>query len=187
MAGTGGAHDDRSTPRLINLPPSLVAAIEEAVSKGHAASIDSFVHQALSAHLDRLRRDEKRQARRAALLATPVLTVAEVAGRRIQSVEATEQWMMPLRVNGRLIAIPDQPDLIIPAFQLTDGGALIGVVAETNRILTITRMFTVWTKWAWWYSRTSYLSGASPIDLIHTDPRRILTAVRRSTNPHALS
>lgn len=186
MRASDGTDDDRSTPLLINLPASLVAGIEEAVGSGQAESVDSFVHQAITAQLASLRREKKRLARRAALLATPVLTVREIATQRGQSIETTEDWMMPLRINGRLIAIPDQPDLIVPAFQLADDGTLISVVAETNRILTISRIYTAWTKWAWWYSRTSYLSGVSPIDLIHTDPRRILTAVRRATSPYAL-
>lgn len=184
MATTDSTDDGRRARLVTHLPKALVTAIEEAVRNGHAEDVDSFVHHAVTTYLTRIRREEDCRAVRAALLATPVLTVSELACRRAETAEATERWMMPLRINGRLIAIPDQPDLIIPAFQITNHGGLVTVVAETNRILTISRLHTLWTKWAWWHSRTGFLSGASPIDLIHTAPRRIITAARRMTDPH---
>jgi hypothetical protein len=184
MASRDRSNNDRSTRLVVHLAQALVEAIEDAVSKGQAESVDAFVDQAATAQIDEMRREDRRQEHRAALLATPVLTVPELARRRGESLETTERWMVPLRMSGRLIALPDQPDLIIPAFQVTDQGTLITVVAETNRILTISRVHTLWTRWAWWHSRTGYLSGESPINLIHTDPHRIITAVRRDTDPH---
>jgi len=176
---------DRCVRLVVHLAQSLVEAIEEAITTGQAENVDSFVRQAVRAQIDRTRRENRRQAHLTSLLATPVLTVSDVARRRGESFETTERWMAPLLTNGRLIAIPDQPELVIPAFQVNDQGALIRVVSETNRILTISRLHTLWSKWAWWHSRTSYLSGESPINLIHTDPHRVITAARRMTAPHA--
>lgn len=170
----------------VRLPGRVVGLVDEAVAAGRAVSRDELVGRALEREIREWRRDESWAAHRAALLATPTLTLAELAARRGESEGATYEWLVPHRTLETLIVIPtddEHGELVIPAFQFDGEGTPIDVVTAANRILADSRTYTRWTMWAWWHSRTGYLSGESPIDLIDAGPDRLLTAARRMAEP----
>lgn len=143
--------------------PDRMAVVEDAVERAH----------------QQWRREEKLAARRAALLETPTLTLAELAALRGEDEAATYTSLLPHRHTGAVIVIPTDGELVIPAFQVDPAGAPITVVTGVNLTFAATRVRRLWTMWSWWHARTSYLSGQSPIDLIDTAPDRLLTATRR--------
>lgn len=163
----------------IRLPSELVAWIDSALKAGRAESRDDLIAAALKRQRQQWKREERLAALRAALLQTPTLTVAGLAARRSEEEAATYAWLLPLRQDGSVVVIPTDEALVIPAFQFDETGAPIGEVTEVNRTFAATRVRTLWAMWSWWHARTSFLSGERPIELIYTDPERVLTAARR--------
>lgn len=163
------------------LPDDLVARIDQFVTKGTVASREAFMVDAARRHITALQREERLMARREALLATPRMTVLELADKRGEDEADTLAWLSPLRAAGAVIVIPtnDGASPIVPGFQFTADGEVVAVVMEANRALTRSRLYRLWSLWAWWYAKTSWLSGASPIDLIDTAPDQLLAAARR--------
>lgn len=163
------------------LPGHLVARIDQFVTKGTLASREAFMVDAARRHITAWQREERLVARRAALLATPTMTVRELAEKRGEDEAATLAWLAPLRAAGAVIVTPtnDGTSPIVPGFQITADGEVGAVVVEVNRALTRSRLYRLWPLWAWWHARTSWLSGASPIDLIDTAPDQLLAAARR--------
>lgn len=164
----------------------MARLVDEAVAAGRAESRDDLVVAALEREIRQWRRDERWAAHRAALLATPTLKLGELATRRGESESATYRWLASHRANGTLVAIPagDELDaLLIPEFQFDESGAPIDVVMDANAALAASRVYEHWSMWAWWHSRTSYLGGESPINLIHINQDRVITAARRMSAP----
>lgn len=161
------------------LPSRLVEWIDMVVAAGRAASRAAVVADAVERAHQQWRREERLAARRAALLETPTFTLTDLAARRGEDEDTTYAWLLSHRHDGRLVVIPIDNELVIPAFQFDQTGTPIAAVAEVNRIFATARVRTLWAMWSWWHARTSYLSGQSPIELIDSAPDRLLIAARR--------
>ena len=121
--------------------------------------------------------------RRAALLATPVLThesLRELRGDA--SVSSTRTWVTRRRDAHALFTVTHNGRTLIPAFQLDDHGepraelqAILSALIETG--------VQGWPLWTWLTTPTSFLSGGIPEHVARTAPARVLRAAERFAAP----
>jgi hypothetical protein len=130
---------------------------------------------------ERQRAAQRVAARRAALLATPVFTYRTLAEVRGQQESSARAWY--LRNRNRVLKIDHEARTYLPAFQFDDVGELRPGIAQVNRILKAADTMSEWSRWSWWQASTSYLSGASPLDVVDEDLEAVETAARRQTAP----
>jgi hypothetical protein len=117
--------------------------------------------------------------RRAALLATPVLTHESLRELRGDArVSSTRTWVTRRRDAHALFTVTHNGRTLIPAFQLDDHG---DPRAELQPILSTLVEAGVqgWSLWTWLTTRTSFLSGGIPEQLARTAPTRVLHAAKR--------
>jgi len=117
---------------------------------------------------------------RRALVETPTYTYADLGA--IRDVAASTIRSFVHRHRPKIVAVTVGSSVMMPAFQFNEAGSLRESVAEINEILHEDEgTMDEWSRWAWWHSRTSYLSGESPINVIDDDLERVRTAAMRMT------
>ena len=116
-------------------------------------------------------------AHRAALLDTPIFDYKQLAQVREVTEGAVRSWVS--RNIDKVIAPTFKGRTILPAFQFNDAGGVREPVAQVNAVLKADPVMDEWSSWAWWHSRTSFLSGQSPLDVVEDAPGRVLHAARR--------
>lgn len=121
-------------------------------------------------------------AHRAALLDTLRFDYRELSTIRGVTQGAVRSWVSR-NIDG-VIAPTFQGRTILPAFQFNDVGELREPIAQVNAVLKADPAMDEWSRWAWWHSRTSFLSGQSPVDVVDDAPGRVLNAARRMAQPN---
>jgi hypothetical protein len=117
--------------------------------------------------------------RRAALLATPVLThdmLRQLRGDA--STSTTRTWVTRRRDENTLFTVKHDGRTLIPAFQFNEQGELRD---ELQSILSalINAGIQGWSLWTWLTTPTSLLSGGIPEQVARNDPRRVFRAAER--------
>lgn len=126
---------------------------------------------------------ESAAAHRAALLDTPTFDYEHLAKIRGVKPGTVRSWVN--RNIDKVIAPRFGRRTLLPAFQFNDAGELRGPVAQVNTVLKADPAMDEWSSWAWWHSRTSFLSGQSPLDVVDVAPGRVLHAARRMARPNS--
>lgn len=121
-------------------------------------------------------------AHRAALLDTPAFDYGDLASVRGVTPGAVRSWVS--RNSERIIAPTFTRRTVLPAFQFSATGELREHIAQVNAVLKADPAMDDWSRWAWWHSRTSFLSGQSPLDALDSTPERVLHAARRMAQPN---
>jgi hypothetical protein len=175
---TGAAPDD------VRLGLDLVAGLKRQSGGGVPHVRDWLVgvlsqHHGLAIASDEVAAAEDLAEHRLDLVRSGCLTYGELAKRRATSETAARSWVS--RHRGQLLVVSSGGRSVVPSFQLTEHGELRPRVAEINAILKDDDTMDDWSRWAWWHSRTSFLSGASPIDVVKENVTRVRTAARRMT------
>jgi len=114
--------------------------------------------------------------RRAALLATPVLTHNTLRQLRGDaSASTTRTWVTRRRDEHALFTVKHDGRTLIPAFQLNEDGQ---PRSELRPILStlIEAGIRGWSLWTWLTTPTSFLSGGIPEQMARSDLRRVLRA-----------
>jgi hypothetical protein len=117
--------------------------------------------------------------RRAALLATPVLTHESLRELRGDTkVSTTRTWVTRRRDAHALFTVTHNGRTLIPAFQLDQHGQ---PRAELQPILSILLEAGIhgWQLWTWLTTPTSFLSKGVPEHVARTEPDRVLRAAKR--------
>jgi hypothetical protein len=110
-----------------------------------------------------------RQARlRAALLETPWFTYETLAQVRGASVDATRYAVHKAEQTHRLVVVPVEGRVVVPAFQLTDEGEVRPDIAPLLEPLLAARM-DPWRAWAWLTQPAALTLGRAPAEAV-TDP-----------------
>ena len=110
-----------------------------------------------------------RQARlRAALLETPWFTYETLAEVRGTSVDATRYAVHKAEQTHRLVVVPVEGRVVVPAFQLTDEGEVRPDIAPLLEPLLAARM-DPWRAWAWLTQPAALTFGRAPEEAV-TDP-----------------
>jgi hypothetical protein len=110
-----------------------------------------------------------RQARlRAALLDTPWFTYETLAGLRGTSVDATRFAVHKAQQTHRLLVVPVEERVVVPAFQLTAEGEIRPDIAPLLQPLLAARM-DPWRAWAWLTQPAALTFGRAPADAV-ADP-----------------
>lgn len=122
---------------------------------------------------------EMAASHRAALLATAVYDFGQLSQLRGVIPSDVESWGK--RNAARLLSVRHAGRTLLPAFQFDGTGQLREHVGQINALLGADPMMDEWSRWAWWWSRTSYLSGQAPLDLADSDYERVLHAAHRMT------
>jgi len=118
-------------------------------------------------------------AHREALLATGVLTHADLQRRRGDPTPAaTRAWVSRQRRAGHLIAVTHHGRTLVPAFQLRPDGS------PRPELLPLTGALDAagvrgWTAFTWLTQPSAYLSGAVPHEVALREPERALRAAQR--------
>lgn len=135
-----------------------------------------------------MKRDESPlAARRDALLATPTLTLADLARVRGQQESSARAWFYRQKARGALFSVTYSGTTLIPAFQLSRDG---NVRPELQGLITPLQAaeFDSWTIWHWLTSPTGWLSGETPEQVSVDDPERARVAAdRQSARPARVS
>lgn len=153
------------------------------VGDGRAAWTDPVTGEALTdeqlEQLDRLLRSQgedpdhaiplpllqiARQARvRAELLTQPCFTYESLAEVRGDTLEATRFAVHKAARDRRLLVVSEGERTLVPAFQLTDDGALR---ADLERVVTplLAAEMDPWKAWAWLTRPAALLGGAVPVE-----------------------
>jgi hypothetical protein len=116
---------------------------------------------------------------RDALLATPVYTHDTLSALRGDAkTSSTRTWLTRRRDHHELFTVSHNGRTLIPAFQLDEQGRprpelqpILEALADAGLI--------GWSLWTWLTTPTALLSGASPEQLAHQAPARVLRAARR--------
>src|SRR5690606_15374734 len=109
---------------------------------------------------------------RRSLVETPTYTYSELAAIRDVADSTIRSYVH--RHRSRILAVTVGASVLLPAFQFNEAGELRESVAEINEILHADEgTMDEWARWAWWHSRTSYLSGESPINVIDDDLEQV--------------
>jgi hypothetical protein len=110
-----------------------------------------------------------RQARlRATLLETPWFTYETLAELRGASVDATRYAVHKAEQTHRLVVVPVEGRVVVPAFQLTGGGEIRPDIAPLLEPLLAARM-DPWRAWAWLTQPAALTFGRAPEEAV-TDP-----------------
>ncbi|GAA1775281.1 hypothetical protein GCM10009795_021540 [Nocardioides hankookensis] len=110
-----------------------------------------------------------RQARlRAALLETPWFSYESLAQVRGVSVDATRYAVHKAAQTHRLVVVPVEGGVMVPAFQLTDAGEVRAEVAPLLEPLLAAGM-DPWRAWAWLTQPAALTFGRAPAEAV-TDP-----------------
>jgi hypothetical protein len=110
-----------------------------------------------------------RQARlRAALLETPWFTYETLAELRGASVDATRYAVHKAEQTHRLVVVPVEGRVVVPAFQLTDQGEIRPDIAPLLEPLLAAKM-DPWRAWAWLTQPAALTFGRAPEEAV-TDP-----------------
>ena len=110
-----------------------------------------------------------RQARlRAALLETPWHTYETLAEVRGTSVNATRFAVHKAEQTHRLVVVPVEGRVVVPAFQLTDEGEIRPDIAPLLEPLLAAKM-DPWRAWAWLTQPAALTFGRAPAEAV-TDP-----------------
>ena len=110
-----------------------------------------------------------RQARlRAALLETPWHTYETLAAVRGTSVNATRFAVHKAEQTHRLVVVPVEGRVVVPAFQLTDEGEIRPDIAPLLEPLLAAKM-DPWRAWAWLTQPAALTFGRAPAEAV-TDP-----------------
>ena len=151
----------------------------------HAAATRADLVQALMVHNvsltppATLAQAQRLATRRAALLATPVLTYESLRELRGDArVSSTRTWVTRRRDARELFTVTYNGRTLIPAFQLDDHGE---PRAELQPVLSalIDAGVRGWSLWTWLTTPTSFLSGGVPEQVARTAAARVLRAARR--------
>ncbi len=156
-----------------------------AVQADHAAATREDLLQALMVQNvsltppATLAQAQRLATRRAALLATPVLTHESLRELRGDArVSSTRTWVTRRRDARELFTVTYNGRTLIPAFQLDDHGE---PRAELQPILStlIDAGVRGWSLWTWLTTPTSFLSGGIPEQVARAAPARVLRAAER--------
>jgi len=110
-----------------------------------------------------------RQAKlRAALLDTPWFTYETLAELRGASVDATRYAVHKAQQTYRLVVVPVEDRVVVPAFQLTDEGEVRPDLAPVLEPLLAAGM-DPWRAWAWLTQPAALTFGRAPEEAV-TDP-----------------
>jgi hypothetical protein len=110
-----------------------------------------------------------RQARlRAALLETPWFTYETLAELRGTSLDATRYAVHKAQQTHRLLVVPVEDRVVVPAFQLTDAGEVRADIAPLLEPLLAAGM-DPWRAWAWLTQPAALTLGRAPEEAV-TDP-----------------
>ncbi|MEP9363397.1 hypothetical protein ABLE68_10555 [Nocardioides sp. CN2-186] len=110
-----------------------------------------------------------RQAKlRAALLESPWHTYETLAQLRGASVDATRFSVHKAQQTHRLLVVPVEERVVVPAFQLTDDGEVRSDIAPLLEPLLSARM-DPWRAWAWLTQPAALTFGRAPAEAV-TDP-----------------
>jgi hypothetical protein len=110
-----------------------------------------------------------RQTRlRAALLETPWFTYETLAELRGTSVDATRYAVHKAQQTYRLVVVPVEDRVVVPAFQLTDAGEVRPDLAPVLEPLLAAGM-DPWRAWAWLTQPAALTFGRAPEEAV-TDP-----------------
>ena len=110
-----------------------------------------------------------RQARlRATLLETAWFTYETLAEVRGASVDATRFAVHKAQQTHRLVVVPVEGRVVVPAFQLTDAGEIRPEIAPVIEPLLAARM-DPWRAWAWLTQPAALTFGRAPEEAV-TDP-----------------
>jgi len=113
------------------------------------------------------------------LLATGAFTYDTLAElRRDRQVSSTRTWVARKRKDRALFTVNLGQQTLVPAFQLTEGGA---ARPELRPLLLALLEAEVdgWQLWTWLTSASSLLSGEIPHEVARKDPQRAERAARR--------
>lgn len=120
-----------------------------------------------------------RQARlRTELLATPWHTYASLGEVRGTSVDATRFAVHKAASEHRLLVVPVEERVLVPAFQLTADGELRAELAPVIGPLLAARM-DPWRAWAWLTQPAALTLGRAPEQAAVGDPDLVRVAAER--------
>ncbi len=122
-----------------------------------------------------------RQARmRAELLAQPWFTYESLAAARDATVEATRFAVHKGARDRRLLVVSEGERTLVPAFQLTEDGA---VRDDLERVVTplLAAEMDPWRAWAWLTKPAALLGGAVPAQAVR-DPEELEVVVRAAVH-----
>lgn len=106
--------------------------------------------------------------------------VADLARSRARNRAAlANRW----KQEGRIFAVPHGGQHLWPGFQLDDEGQPKPVIAEVLEVLEPD--LTPWQLALWFTGRSGWLDGARPVDLLESEPERVVEAARRDSESPA--
>jgi len=99
--------------------------------------------------------------------------IGELAGSKSPNRAAlAHKW----KSDGRIFSVPHQGANYFPGFQFDGEGQPIPLVAQIIRIL---HELSPWELALWFTSRDGYLGGRRPVDLLTSEPARVVFAAER--------
>lgn len=119
------------------------------------------------------------QARRHFLERVELLTEQEADERLRRIATGHAPTAKELRRAGRLLAIPINGRLLYPTFQFVEGGPHPAM----QEVLAAFRGDSPWSVAMWFASPSGWLGGERPLDLLRTDPGRVIDAARQTSAP----
>jgi hypothetical protein len=126
------------------------------------------------ARLEREITEDTLSLRQEFLASVPELTYAQIQAKASVPDHIVDQW----RTNGQIFAIQNAGQELYPAFQFSENGRPLEIIARVLTILNRNPKFLDWDKAMWFYSPNGWLAdGRSPMDCLsdlseHDDLKR---------------
>ena len=116
------------------------------------------------------------EAREAMLREFGALTSAQVGERAGSKSPNRAALAHKWKSDGRIFSVPHQGTNYFPGYQFDREGQPIPVIAEVIRIL---QSLSPWQLALWFVSRTGWVGDRRPVDLLTTEPARVVRAAER--------
>jgi hypothetical protein len=116
------------------------------------------------------------EAREAMLREFGALTSAQVGERAGSKSPNRAALAHKWKSDGRIFSVPHQGTNYFPGYQFDSEGQPIPVIAEVIRIL---HSLSPWQLALWFVSRTGWVGDRRPVDLLTTEPARVVRAAER--------
>lgn len=174
-------HAERTRSIRIEEMLGEVAAIQADEAEGRRSAL---LRAMMASGIDPVPAETVAQARQLArrrerMLASGAYFIEDLQALRGDSTaSAARTWLSRRRTDHELITVTHEGRTLIPAFQLTEEGAVRSSVAEVLRSLAPSQL-SGWAAWTWFTAGSPWLGGATPVDLLDTDPERVATAAAR--------
>lgn len=94
------------------------------------------------------------------------------------SASSTRTWLARRRAAAELFTVSQNNMTLMPAFQLSEDGTPLPPVAAVLAALAPAGL-EPWATWTWFASTSPWLDGAEPLQLLDSEPERVIRAASR--------